>query len=136
MNRCVRSGWIFRTTVCKQAKCAWFPTTTFRPIAWYRRSVAVKQRARGTVVNLELSKGPPSVVRVPRFVRLLSIGSARALATRDKIHLGQIVWTPFGPYGPPHGEVVRQIPGPDSRIDAFDRRFIAGQRGAARSPGI
>ena len=86
----------------------------------------------GTVVNLEVSKGPPSVVRVPRFVGM-SIDRARAAAAHDRIHLGQIVWTPFGGYGPPHGEVVRQIPGPDSRIDAFDRvslQVSAGPREA------
>jgi serine/threonine-protein kinase len=86
----------------------------------------------GTAVNFDLSKGPPSEVRVPRLVGL-SIDAARALAVRDNIHLGQVVWTPFGPYGPPHGEVVRQIPGPDSRIDAFDRvslQISAGPREA------
>jgi beta-lactam-binding protein with PASTA domain len=86
----------------------------------------------GTVVNLEVSKGPPSVVRVPRFVGL-SIDRARAAAARARIHLGQIVWTPFGGYGPPHGDVVRQIPGPDSRIDAFDHvslQVSAGPREA------
>jgi beta-lactam-binding protein with PASTA domain len=86
----------------------------------------------GTTVNLEISKGPPSVVRVSRFVGM-SIDRARTLATRNRIHLGQIVWTPFGRYGPPHGEVVRQVPGPDSRIDAFDRvslQVSAGPREA------
>jgi beta-lactam-binding protein with PASTA domain len=86
----------------------------------------------GATVDLLLSKGPPSMVRVPRFVGL-RIDRARELATREHIHLGQIVWTPFGPYGPPHGEVVRQVPGPDARIDAFDRvslQVSAGPREA------
>lgn len=86
----------------------------------------------GTTVALTLSKGPPSVVRVPRFVGL-SVDRAREVAKREHIHLGQLVWTPFGPYGPPHGDVVRQVPGPDARIDAFDRvslQISAGPREA------
>jgi beta-lactam-binding protein with PASTA domain len=88
----------------------------------------------GTAVNLEVSKGPPGVVRVPKFVGL-SIDRAREVAAQEKIHIGQIVWTPFGPFGPPHGEVVRQVPGPDARIDAFDKvslQVSAGPREAGR----
>lgn len=88
----------------------------------------------GATVSLALSKGPPSVVRVPRFVGI-SIDRARDLAAREHIHLGQLVWTPFGRYGLPHGQVVRQVPGPDARIDAFDRvslQISAGPREAGR----
>lgn len=74
---------------------------------------------QGSKVSLALSKGPPTNLKVPNFSGK-SIDEARALATRSKIHLGQIVWTPFGPSGPPRGEVVRQNPGPGSQIDAFE----------------
>jgi serine/threonine-protein kinase len=72
----------------------------------------------GTKVTLTLSKGPPSSVRVPNFVGEF-IDDARADAARNKVHLGQIVWTPFGPDGPPRGEVEKQNPGPNSVIDPF-----------------
>src|SRR5450631_1557059 len=53
----------------------------------------------GTRVALVLSKGPPPAVRVPNFVGEF-IDDARADAARSNVHLGQIVWTPFGPSGP------------------------------------
>jgi serine/threonine-protein kinase len=74
----------------------------------------------GSAVSLDLSKGPPSSVRVPAFTEL-SLDQARDLALRSKVHLGQIVWTPFGPAGPPRGIVVRQLPGPGAQIDAFEK---------------
>lgn len=72
----------------------------------------------GQLVNLELSQGPPSSVRVPNFVQT-QIEDARDTARRDGIRLGQIVWTPFGKYGPPRGIVVRQRPGPGAQVDPF-----------------
>ena len=63
----------------------------------------------GTPVKLTLSKGPPSGVVLPTFVNL-NIDDARARAIQAKVHLGQVVWTPFGPSGPPRGIVVRQSP--------------------------
>ena len=72
----------------------------------------------GTRVTLTLSKGPPSSVRVPNFVGE-DIDDARADATRNKVHLGQIVWTPFGPNGPPRGQVERQNPASNALIDPF-----------------
>jgi beta-lactam-binding protein with PASTA domain len=72
----------------------------------------------GTKVTLTLSKGPPSSVKVPNFVGSF-IDDARDDATRAKIHLGQVVWTPFGPTGPPRGRVVRQLPAAGSDIDPF-----------------
>ena len=72
----------------------------------------------GTQVTLTLSKGPPNAVRVPNFVGSY-IDEARDEATRNKIHLGQVVWTPFGAYGPPRGRIVRQLPAADSEIDPF-----------------
>ncbi|HEY0798365.1 MAG TPA: PASTA domain-containing protein [Candidatus Baltobacteraceae bacterium] len=86
----------------------------------------------GTVVDLDVSRGSPSAVRVPKFVDL-TIDQARDLATQQKIHLGQIVWTPFGRYGPPHGTVVRQNPGPDARIDEFDRVSLQVSAGPRES---
>jgi beta-lactam-binding protein with PASTA domain len=73
---------------------------------------------QGSKVSLTLSKGPPSSVKVPVLVGM-QIDDARAFAQRSRIHLGQIVWTPFGPSGPPRGQVVRQNPGPNADIDPF-----------------
>jgi serine/threonine-protein kinase len=72
----------------------------------------------GTRVTLELSKGPPSSVRVPNFVGEL-IDDARSAASDAKVHLGQIVWTPFGASGPARGVVVRQNPAANALIDPF-----------------
>jgi beta-lactam-binding protein with PASTA domain len=72
----------------------------------------------GTKVTLVLSKGPPPAVRVPNFVGE-DIDDARADAARSKVHLGQIVWTPFGPTGPPRGQVAKQNPAPNALIDPF-----------------
>ena len=73
----------------------------------------------GTKVTLTLSKGPPSGVRVPDFTGR-SVDDARALAAQSGIHLGQVVWTPFGAGGPPRGVVVRQKPASGEEIDPFD----------------
>jgi len=73
----------------------------------------------GSVVNLVLSKGPPSNVRAPDFVGK-DIDAARADAERAKVHLGQVVWTPFGIKGPPRGIVVRQMPGPGILSDPLE----------------
>jgi serine/threonine-protein kinase len=70
----------------------------------------------GSVVDVEISKGGPSAVRVPDFVNL-PIDDAREIATDAHVHLGQIVWTPFGRYGPPRGTVVRQSPSFNALID-------------------
>ena len=74
---------------------------------------------QGSRVVLTLSKGPPAGVKIPDFTRL-SLDEARAEAARARVHLGQIVWTPFGPNGPPRGAVVRQNPGPGASIDPFE----------------
>jgi len=73
----------------------------------------------GANVDLVLSKGPPTTVRAPDFVGM-HIDRARAEATNAKVHLGQIVWTPFGANGPPRGIVVRQRPGPGILSDPFE----------------
>ena len=72
-----------------------------------------------TTVSLVLSKGPPSNVRAPEFVGM-QLDAARNEAEKDKVHLGQIVWTPFGPAGPPRGVVVRQRPGPGILADPLE----------------
>jgi serine/threonine-protein kinase len=73
----------------------------------------------GSTVNFVLSKGPPSNVRAPDFVGK-DIDAARADAVRAKVHLGQVVWTPFGIKGPPRGIVVRQMPGPGILSDPLE----------------
>jgi beta-lactam-binding protein with PASTA domain len=72
----------------------------------------------GSSVTLTLSKGPPTNLKVPNLVNM-NIDSARDAATTAKIHLGQVVWTPFGPNGPPRGTVVRQRPPAGQTIDPF-----------------
>jgi beta-lactam-binding protein with PASTA domain len=72
----------------------------------------------GTSVTLTLSKGPPSNIKVPNFVDM-GIDAARDAAAAAKIHLGQVVWTPFGPDGPARGTVVRQSPPAGQVIDPF-----------------
>jgi serine/threonine-protein kinase len=74
---------------------------------------------QGSKVTLTLSKGPPTVLKVPNFAGM-SIDDARAEAARDHIHLGQVVWTPFGNSGPSRGTVMRQKPAPGAQIDPFD----------------
>ncbi len=71
------------------------------------------------VVTLVVSRGGQSTLRVPDFVGLM-IDQARALAARDGIKLGQIVWTPLGKKGPRHGMVARQLPPPNTKIASFD----------------
>jgi beta-lactam-binding protein with PASTA domain len=73
----------------------------------------------GTTVDLVLSKGPPSTVRAPDFVGM-NVDRARAEAADAKVHLGQVVWTPFGAKGPPRGVVVRQKPGPGLLSDPLE----------------
>ena len=71
----------------------------------------------GSTVTVEISKGGAQTIRVPGLERL-TIDDARATAKAAHVHLGQIVWTPFGRYGPARGTVVRQKPGPGAQIDA------------------
>jgi serine/threonine-protein kinase len=72
----------------------------------------------GSSVSLSLSKGPPASVRVPNFVNM-NVDDARDAASAANVHLGQIVWTPFGVNGPPRGTVVRQSPAGGTGIDPF-----------------
>ncbi len=70
----------------------------------------------GTVVNVDLSKGFLSNVKVPELIGM-TVEEARDRITASHLHVGQIVWTPFGRYGPPRGEVVRQNPGSGTSAD-------------------
>lgn len=72
----------------------------------------------GIAVSLVLSRGPPSSVVVPTFIDL-NLDEARDRAERAHVHLGQVVWTPFGLGGPPRGTVVRQSPQAGRYIDPF-----------------
>jgi len=74
---------------------------------------------QGSKVSLTLSKGPPTGVKVPNFGGM-TIDEARAEAQRDRIKIGQVVWTPFGPSGKPRGTIMRQNPGAGAQIDPFE----------------
>ena len=74
---------------------------------------------QGTAVSLLVSKGGVTTVKVPDFTGM-TIDDARGLAADEHIKLGQVVWTPLGPNGPAHGEVVMQKPAPGSTIGAYD----------------
>ncbi len=73
----------------------------------------------GEVVNLVVSRGGAPSLRVPDFIGM-PIDRARALAARMGVKFGQIVWTPLGRSGPPHGIVARQKPGAGTTIASFD----------------
>jgi eukaryotic-like serine/threonine-protein kinase len=73
----------------------------------------------GDTVALVVSRGGRANVVVPDFVGL-TIDQARTLALDAGIKLGQIVWTPLGKNGPPHGMVARQAPPPKARISSYD----------------
>jgi serine/threonine-protein kinase len=70
----------------------------------------------GTLVNVALAKGGPQAVRVPDFLAL-PIDAARQAAADAHIRIGQVVWTPFGRYGPARGVVVAQRPAFNTVID-------------------
>lgn len=71
----------------------------------------------GSTVSVEISKGGAQTIRVPNFERM-SIDVARSDARAAHVHLGQIVWTPFGRYAPARGTVVRQRPAAGTQIDS------------------
>jgi beta-lactam-binding protein with PASTA domain len=73
----------------------------------------------GAVVNIDISNGGPPDVRVPNFVDM-TVDDARQAASDAHVQLGQIVWTPFGRYGPARGTVVRQSPGSGSVVGPDD----------------
>ncbi len=73
----------------------------------------------GDKVDLVISKGGAAYVRVPNFVNM-KIDQARALADKMGLKLGQLVWTPLGKKGPPHGVVARQSIAPGTRIGSYE----------------
>lgn len=73
----------------------------------------------GDTITLTVSRGGRANIAVPDFVGL-TIDQARQLASDSGIKLGQIVWTPLGKDGPPHGMVARQIPAPKAKIASYD----------------
>jgi beta-lactam-binding protein with PASTA domain len=74
---------------------------------------------QGDVVALVVSRGGRANIVVPDFVGL-TIDQARSLASDAGIKIGQIVWTPLGRSGPPHGMVARQVPAPKTKIASYD----------------
>lgn len=73
----------------------------------------------GDTVTLVVSSGGQGNLHVPNFVGE-SADDARTQAAAAGIKIGQIVWTPLGPYGPAHGIVARQIPAAGTRIASYD----------------
>jgi eukaryotic-like serine/threonine-protein kinase len=73
----------------------------------------------GESVNLVVSKGGATIVRVPTFTGL-KIDEARDVATKAGVKIGQIVWTPLGKDGPSHGLVARQSIPPNTKISPYD----------------
>lgn len=73
----------------------------------------------GETVNLVVSKGGTTTVKVPEFTGM-QIDQARDLADKLGIKLGQIVWTPLGKTGAKHGVVARQSVPPQSKISSYE----------------
>jgi serine/threonine-protein kinase len=86
----------------------------------------------GTTVNLDLSKGGPQALSVPNLVGM-TIDEARDEAADAGIHLGQVVWTPFGSAGAPHGVIVRQSPDAGAKTDAFGTVSLQVSAGPAQA---
>jgi beta-lactam-binding protein with PASTA domain len=76
--------------------------------------------AEGDKVDLVVSRGGASQLRVPNFVGM-NVDDARALADKDGIKLGQIVWTPLGRYGPAHGQVTLQNVKAGAKISPYEQ---------------
>jgi beta-lactam-binding protein with PASTA domain len=74
----------------------------------------------GDTVNLTVSRGGASQLHVPNFVGM-NVDAARALADKDGIKLGQLVWTPLGRNGPAHGQVTLQMPKAGTKVAAYDQ---------------
>ncbi len=86
----------------------------------------------GTNVSLLISKGGVTSIRVPNFDGM-DVDDARTLASKLHIKLGQIVWTPLGPKGPPHGEVVHQRPDAGTTIGPYDVVSLDASAGPRQS---
>jgi beta-lactam-binding protein with PASTA domain len=72
----------------------------------------------GSTVDLTVSKGGAFEATVPKFVGM-NVDEARALAKKLGIKLGQLVWTPLGCAGPPHGIISRQSVAPGTKIQVY-----------------
>jgi beta-lactam-binding protein with PASTA domain len=86
----------------------------------------------GDVIALTVSRGARLSIPVPNFVGL-TIDQARELASKSGIKLGQIVWTPLGKDGPPHGIVARQMPPPGAKIASYDPVALQASSGPNES---
>jgi beta-lactam-binding protein with PASTA domain len=75
--------------------------------------------SEGDTVNLVLSKGAVKATKVPNFIGM-SVDDAREVASKYNITIGQLVWTPLGSGGPPHGTIARQAVPPGTRVNAYD----------------
>ena len=74
---------------------------------------------QGTAVSLLVSKGGITSIKVPNFEGM-TVDEARGLMSQEHVKLGQIVWTPLGKNGPPHGQVVLQKPAAGTVIGPYD----------------
>jgi serine/threonine-protein kinase len=74
---------------------------------------------QGAPVSLLVSKGGITSIKLPDFTNM-TIDEARGLAAGLHIKLGQVVWTPLGAKGPPHGKIVHQKPDPGTTIGPYD----------------
>jgi eukaryotic-like serine/threonine-protein kinase len=72
----------------------------------------------GSTVDLVVSRGGAIEATVPRFIGM-KVDDARTLAQRLGIKLGQLVWTPLGCAGPPHGIIARQSIAPGTKIQIY-----------------
>ena len=109
------------------------PTTTCRPTTSPQDPPPLTSVREGTAVTLTLSKGPPANVARPELRRHEHrCRRATAAAKPRRSHLGQIVWTPFGPNGPPRGMVVRQSPAAGQLDRSVAPGLAASERRARR----
>ncbi len=86
----------------------------------------------GMQVNLVVSKGGATQLRVPNFVGM-DANDMRAAAAKAHLEIGQIVWTPLGANGPAHGQIVAQKPAPGTQINAYEVVSVDVSAGARES---
>lgn len=86
----------------------------------------------GDPVNIVVSKGGAAILHAPDVVGM-SVDDARAALAKAGVTIGQIVWTPLGPYGPAHGIVARQSIPPGTKIAPYDPLSIQVSAGPNES---
>jgi serine/threonine-protein kinase len=86
----------------------------------------------GDVVSVTVSKGGAPIVRVPDVVGM-TVDDARGAIAKAGVAAGQIVWTPLGQHGPPHGVVARQSIPPGTKIAPYDPLSIQVSAGPNES---